>query len=54
MYSDFFAGVTACLIIFAVFLFGYGCKKIDLEDDIVKQKAIYIKEVEYRCGEVKK
>lgn len=54
MYNDFFAGITMMLIVFALFLFGYGCKKADLESDIVKQKAIYIREVEYRCSEVKR
>lgn len=54
MYDEFFGGMVVIIVVFCLFVFGYGCKKYDLESDIVKQKAIYIKEVEYRCGEVKK
>lgn len=54
MDDEFFSGVIVMIVVFCLFVFGYGCKKQDMENDMIKQKAIYIKDDEYRCSKVSK
>lgn len=51
--SDFVAGILFIFIITGLVLVGYSFKETYVNDDILKNRSIYIKDVEYKCKEVK-